>query len=51
MNHNTIAELLPWYVNGTLAPHERAEVEAELASCPLCAAELENLQRIAQLVA
>ena len=46
MNHDTITELLPWYVNGTLAPHERAAVEAELASCPLCAAELEQLQRI-----
>ena len=46
MNHETIAELLPWYVNGTLPPHERAAVEAELASCPLCAAELAELQRI-----
>ncbi len=46
MNHQTVTELLPWYVNGTLAPHERAQVEAELASCPLCAAELAELQRI-----
>ncbi len=46
MNHETIAELLPWYVNGTLPPHERAAVEAELASCPLCAADLAELQRI-----
>ncbi|MBV8366817.1 MAG: DUF4349 domain-containing protein [Candidatus Eremiobacteraeota bacterium] len=46
MNHETVTELLPWYVNGTLAPHERAAVEAELASCPLCAADLAELQRI-----
>src|SRR5215469_3671743 len=46
MNHETVTELLPWYVNGTLAPHERAAVEAELASCPLCAAQLAELQRI-----
>ena len=46
MKHDTIAELLPWYVNGTLPPHERAAVEAELASCPLCAAELARLQRV-----
>ena len=46
MNHDTIIELLPWYVNGTLAPHERAAVESELASCPRCAAELEELKRL-----
>lgn len=46
MNHDTIVELLPWYVNGTLAPHERAAVESELAACPRCAAELEELKRL-----
>jgi anti-sigma factor RsiW len=46
MNHDTIVELLPWYVNGTLPPHERAAVESELASCPRCAAELEELKRL-----
>lgn len=46
MNHETIIELLPWYVNGTLAPHERTAVESELASCPRCAAELEELKRL-----
>ena len=46
MDHETIVQLLPWYVNGTLPPHERAAVESELASCPLCARELAELQRI-----
>jgi anti-sigma factor RsiW len=46
MNHETVTELLPWYVNGTLPLHERAAVEAELASCPLCAAQLAELQRV-----
>jgi anti-sigma factor RsiW len=46
MDHETIVQLLPWYVNGTLPSHERAAVESELASCPLCARELEELQRV-----
>jgi len=46
MDHETIVQLLPWYVNGTLPPHERAAVESELASCPLCARELAELQRV-----
>ena len=50
MNHDTIVGLLPWYVNGTLAPHERAAVESELASCPRCAAELEELKRLHEIL-
>jgi Putative zinc-finger len=41
-------ELLPWYVNGTLAGEERRRVEAHLASCLACrreVAELEGLRR------
>jgi Domain of unknown function (DUF4349) len=41
-----IAELLPFYANGTLEPAERARVEAELASCTSCAAELRELQSL-----
>lgn len=46
MDHETIVQLLPWYVNGMLPPHERAAVESELTSCPLCARELAELQRV-----
>jgi anti-sigma factor RsiW len=33
--------LLPWLLNGTLPPAERAKVEAHLQSCVQCRAELE----------
>ncbi len=46
MQHERIVELLPWYVNGTLPPQDRAAVESELATCPLCAAELEQLRQL-----
>jgi anti-sigma factor ChrR (cupin superfamily) len=41
-----IAELLPFYANGTLDAPDRARVEAELASCTSCAAELRELQTL-----
>jgi Domain of unknown function (DUF4349)/Putative zinc-finger len=41
-----IAELLPFYANGTLDGAERARVEAELATCTSCAAELRELQSL-----
>ena len=46
MSHTTIVQLLPWYVNDTLGPDERRQVEAELASCTECAAELEELKTV-----
>src|SRR5579871_315178 len=45
--NDRLAELLPWYVNGTLDPADRAWVEAEIARDPAGAAEarwLESLQ-------
>ncbi|MBV8369078.1 MAG: DUF4349 domain-containing protein [Candidatus Eremiobacteraeota bacterium] len=45
-NKHEIAELLPFYANGTLEPDERARVEAELASCTDCAAELRDLEAL-----
>lgn len=39
--HRETEELLPWYVNGTLAADERAQLEAHLAQCLRCRRELD----------
>jgi anti-sigma factor ChrR (cupin superfamily) len=41
-----IAELLPFYATGTLDAADRARVEAELAACGECAAELRDLEAL-----
>ncbi len=46
MKHE-IAELLPFYANGTLDGTERARVEAELATCASCSEELHELRALA----
>lgn len=46
MKHE-IAELLPFYVNGTLDVADRTRVEAELARCETCRADLHELEAIA----
>jgi hypothetical protein len=46
MTQHEIAELLPFYANGTLDAADRARVEAELASCASCADELRELRQI-----
>lgn len=40
ISHEEAATLLPWYVNGTLAPGERARVQAHLDRCAACRDEL-----------
>jgi hypothetical protein len=45
MKHDVV-EVLPYYANGTLDAAERARVEAELATCPSCAEELRELERL-----
>ncbi len=45
-----LKELLPWYVNETLAGNERARVEAHLVGCEGCRKELKELQGLKQLV-
>jgi hypothetical protein len=47
MKHD-VAELLPFYVNGTLEAPDRARVEAELATCAECSAELGDLRVLAE---
>ena len=45
MKH-AIAELLPYYANGTLDAADRARVEAELVACPSCSNELHELEQL-----
>lgn len=44
--HAAVFELLPWYVNGTLAAAERARVVAHLDGCLSCRRELELLEAL-----
>jgi len=41
-----IVELLPWYLNGTLAEDERRAVERHLQSCPSCRREIGLLRTV-----
>ena len=47
MTKHDIAELLPFYANGTLDQADRARVEAELATCADCTRELRELETLA----
>lgn len=49
--HRRCGELLPWYLNGTLEPKERREVEAHLGECPSCRLELEELRGLREVAA
>lgn len=42
--HAEVASL-PWYLNGTLPEEERRQIEAHLAVCAACRAELEELSQ------
>lgn len=44
--HQSVQELLPWYVNGTLAPEERQRIETHLSSCDACRQEAARLEQI-----
>jgi hypothetical protein len=43
-----IADLFPFYLNGTLDPADRARVERELATCVACSAELREHEALAE---
>lgn len=45
--HDEVQQLLPWFVNRTLGDSERHLVEAHLAQCTECSAELAAEQRLA----
>jgi hypothetical protein len=49
--HERVQQLLPWYVNGTLEADEAAMVEAHLAECAECRADLAAEQVLAREVA
>lgn len=42
--HQRTLEVLPWFVNSTLAPGERRSVEQHLAECAACRRELDALR-------
>jgi len=43
-----IAELLPWYVAGTLSAAERKKVEAHLKVCSICEKSLKEVRWISE---
>lgn len=50
-SHERAQQLLPWYVNGALEADEAAMVEAHLAECAECRADLAAEQALAREVA
>jgi hypothetical protein len=46
MSHSKISELLPWYVNGTLAIGDRQSAALEVASCDDCAQDVDELTKL-----
>ena len=50
-SHQRAWELLPWYVNGSLAQPERERVEAHLAACRRCQEEVRTCRRTAAEIA
>jgi hypothetical protein len=49
--HEQIEKLLPWYVTGQIEPADRVKVEAHLAECIGCQAELQFERRLSGEVA
>jgi hypothetical protein len=46
MNRRDIADLFPWYLNGTLGDRERQRVEGHVQECSACRDELAKERRI-----
>lgn len=49
--HETVQRLLPWLVNGTLAPAEAARVEEHLLACEACREDLALERKLAREIA
>jgi hypothetical protein len=49
--HDAVQQLLPWRVNGTLAPDEAERVDAHLAECEACRQDLAVESELAREVA
>jgi len=48
--HQQIQLLLPWYINQSLQPHERQQVESHIRHCLQCRRELLSLRKLAEVV-
>lgn len=48
--HQQIQLLLPWYMNQSLQPEERQQVESHIRQCLLCRRELVSLRKLAEAV-
>ena len=48
--HDSLIELLPWYVNGTLSGDEHRAVEEHLGSCAECREDVEALSRVSHAI-
>jgi hypothetical protein len=49
--HREFEELLPWYVTGRLAPDEQARLEAHVAACAECQADVRIQERLEREIA
>ena len=48
--HNSMIELLPWYVNGTLSDDEHRAIEDHLGRCEECRESVEALSRVSHAI-
>jgi anti-sigma factor RsiW len=48
--HRHVAELVPWYVNGTLEGRDRDAVTTHLPGCPACREEVARCQTLAAAI-
>jgi Putative zinc-finger len=45
-----MSELIPWYVNGTIAEEDRVRLEDHLSQCVGCSSDVSHERRVAQLM-